>query len=145
MGVIPNTFFVRLTYHSSVCRYGPTFDLHFKPSLAAHGGQVLSTYPLSKGGFAILRGTSMATPYMAGCAALYLQARGKRPEVARQARDFFESTSVIVPSINSRTALPQTTIQQGAGMVDAFAAVTAQTFVSPGELLLNDTRNFKGV
>ncbi|KAK1224337.1 hypothetical protein PQX77_012766 [Marasmius sp. AFHP31] len=129
---------------SDFTSYGPSFDLLFKPSIAAHGGQVLSTYPLSKGGFAILPGTSMSTPYMAGCAALYLQARGKRPEVAKQARDFFESTSVVIPASSQRGALPQTTIQQGAGMVDAFAAVTTQTFVSPGELLLNDTRNFKG-
>ncbi|KAL0063639.1 hypothetical protein AAF712_009437 [Marasmius tenuissimus] len=131
---------------SDFTSYGPSFDLLFKPSIAAHGGQVLSTYPLSKGGFAILPGTSMATPYMAGCAALlYLQARGKRPEIAKQARDFFESTSIVIPASSQRNALPQTTIQQGAGMVDAFTAVTTQTFVSPGELLLNDTRNFKRV
>jgi len=45
---------------SSFSTFGPVNDLYFKPSLAAPGGNILSTYPRAKGSYAILSGTSMA-------------------------------------------------------------------------------------
>ncbi|KAJ8090040.1 hypothetical protein PM082_018620 [Marasmius tenuissimus] len=128
---------------SAFSTYGPSFDLRFKPSIGAHGGQILSTYPLAKGGYVVMPGTSMATPYLAGCAALYLQVRGKNADVARQARNFFESTSVMLPEPRGNSML-QSATSQGAGLVDAYAAAYAQTYVWPGELLLNNTEHFRG-
>ena len=92
----------------------------------------------------VMPGTSMATPYIAGCAALYLQARGKTAEVARQARNFFESTSVVLPASYEKNSMLQSATVQGAGLVDAYAAAYTQSYVWPGELLLNDTEHFKG-
>ncbi|KAL0058384.1 hypothetical protein AAF712_014946 [Marasmius tenuissimus] len=124
--------------------YGPSFDLRFKPSVGAHGGEVLSTYPLAKGGYIVIPGTSMAAPYLAGCAALYLQVRGNNADIARQARNFFESTSVMVPESHEENSMLQSVTSQGAGLVNAYAAAYTETYVWPGELLLNDTRHFRG-
>ncbi|KAK1226550.1 hypothetical protein PQX77_010478 [Marasmius sp. AFHP31] len=129
---------------SAFSTYGPSFDLRFKPSIGAHGGQILSTYPLTKGGYMVMPGTSMATPYLAGCAALYLQVRGKNADVARRARNFFESTSVMLPASHEENSMWQSVTAQGAGLVDAYAAAYAQSYVWPGELLLNDTEHFSG-
>ncbi|KAK1221838.1 hypothetical protein PQX77_015337 [Marasmius sp. AFHP31] len=124
--------------------YGPTYDFRFKPSLSAHGGSIVSTVPLDQGAYGLKSGTSMSAPYMAGCAALLLQARGRSIEVARQARDLFETTSIPILSDGSANAILQTATVAGAGVVDAYSAVRTETLVYPGELLLNDTQHFKG-
>lgn len=94
-------------------------------------------------GFAVLSGTSMATPFVAGSAALLFEAKGKKPEVGRSARTLFETTAKYVPS-NLTDADPlQTVTQQGAGLINVFDALHATTILSKGELILNDTANFK--
>ena len=129
---------------STFSTYGPTFDAFLKPSLAAPGGGIVSTFPLPMGAFAILSGTSMATPYVAGVSALLLAVRGRNANVARAARDILQSTANIVPFSKDESALFQTASQQGAGLVDAFKALTSTTIVAPGQLLLNDTAFFNG-
>ncbi|KAL0567379.1 hypothetical protein V5O48_014617 [Marasmius crinis-equi] len=124
--------------------YGPTYDFRFKPSVSAHGGSILSTIPRSQGSYGFKSGTSMSAPYVAGCAALILQARGRSADVARQVRDLLETTSVPVLSNHSKNALLQTVTIAGAGMVDAYAAAHSETLLWPGELLLNDTKHFNG-
>ncbi|KAF6763345.1 pyrolysin [Ephemerocybe angulata] len=128
---------------SAFSSYGPSNDFYFKPAVSAPGGGILSTIP--EGGYAVLSGTSMATPFVAGSAALLFEAKGKKPEVGRTARTLFESTAKYIPS-NLTDADPlQTVTVQGAGLINVYDALHATTILSKGELILNDTVNFKPV
>ncbi|KAI0633256.1 subtilisin-like protease [Trametes polyzona] len=128
---------------SSFTSYGPTNDFFFKPAIAAPGGNILSTFPVPLGTFAVLSGTSMATPFMAGVSALLFGVKGTSPEVGRTARTLFETTAQRVPSSHTDGDPLQTLTQQGAGLVNAFKAIHADVIVSPGELITNDTAHFK--
>ncbi|KAG9220554.1 hypothetical protein CCMSSC00406_0004010 [Pleurotus cornucopiae] len=129
---------------SSFTSYGPSNDFFFKPAVAAPGGNILSTLPVNLGLFGIESGTSMATPFVAGSAALLFQARGKSAAVGRSARTLFETTAQRVPSTHTDGDPLQTLTQQGAGLINVFNAIHTTTIVSPGELILNDTAHFKG-
>ena len=87
----------------------------------------------------LFTGTSMSTPYLAGVAALLLEA--KIP--ARQIRSLLQATASGIPISNKMNALPASLAYQGAGIVNVGAALKAVTSISPTELLLNDTANWK--
>jgi subtilisin family serine protease len=119
--------------------------MFFKPAVAAPGGNILSTLPVPLGSFGVESGTSMATPFIAGVSALIFAQKGVTPVVGRTATALLETTAQLVPSNHTPGSLLQTVAQQGAGLVDAFKALTTETVVFPGELLLNDTAHFKGL
>lgn len=126
---------------SSFSSFGPTQDLLMKPALSAPGGNITSTWLTNAGSWAVASGTSMSTPYMAGSAALLIQARTKA--VAKNVRTIFQSTAIGLPVSRDSKALPQTLSHQGAGLINVFDALNAKTELSPGELLLNDTAHWK--
>ncbi|EIN11775.1 subtilisin-like protease [Punctularia strigosozonata HHB-11173 SS5] len=128
---------------STFTSYGPTNDMFFKPAIAAPGGNIISTFPVPLGSFAVLSGTSMATPFMAGVSALLFGVKGTSPAVGIAARDLFQTTAQKVPSSKTDGDPLQTLTQQGAGLVDAFHALNTHIIVSPGQFVLNDTANFK--
>ncbi|KAF8070083.1 pyrolysin [Lyophyllum atratum] len=128
---------------SSFTSYGPSNDFFFKPAVAAPGGNILSTLPVTQGSFGVESGTSMATPFVAGSAALVLSVKGKSEAVARGLRTLFETTAQRVPSSHTDGDPLQTVTQQGAGLINVFKAIHTTTIVSPGELILNDTAHFE--
>jgi hypothetical protein len=85
----------------------------------------------------------MAAPNVAGASALVLSVRGKTKETALALRDFLQSTAVPVSASRSDAGPFQTLSQQGAGLVNVHAAARTKTVVTPAQLTLNDTSNFK--
>ncbi|KAF7357681.1 Minor extracellular protease vpr [Mycena venus] len=129
---------------STFTTYGPTNDFYFKPAITAPGGDILSTYPIPLGTWRLDSGTSMATPFLAGSAALFLSVKGKSPSVARSARTFFQATAKPISSSLTDGDPFQTVTQQGAGLVQVYDAIFGTTTLSRTELILNDTAHFAG-
>ncbi|KAJ8076300.1 hypothetical protein PM082_000719 [Marasmius tenuissimus] len=127
---------------SSFSSYGPTNDLFFKPAIIAPGGNILSTLPVTMESYGLSSGTSMAAPFIAGSAALLLEAKGKSIELVRSIQTLLETTAVTTPAEHGDDTVLQTLAQQGAGLINVFNAVHSTMVVTPGELLLNDTANF---
>ncbi|KAI1482852.1 subtilisin-like protein [Daldinia eschscholtzii] len=129
-------------------QWGPSFDLDLKPDIAAPGGNIFSTY--LDGEYAIMSGTSMATPYVAGIAALYIGAFGGR---SVHGKGFAHSLRRKI--ISSGAALPwfdgsdqdygftASVAQVGNGLVNGFKVVNYTTDVEYEKFNLNDTANFK--
>jgi hypothetical protein len=140
---VPNT--ASGGYMSTYTSWGPTFEVDVKPQLASPGGNILSTYPLALGGYAVLSGTSMACPLTAAVYALVMEARGtKDPKTienllsATANPNLFNSGSQTIPYLAP-------VAQQGAGLIQAYDAAYATTLLSVSSLSFNDTDNFNGV
>ncbi|KAM0132691.1 hypothetical protein ACHAP3_006361 [Botrytis cinerea] len=117
--------------------FGPTyFTYDLKPQISAPGGHILSTYPLGvNSNYAILSGTSMATPYVAGCFALV---KSQFPTASTsQILDLLQTTAAPVNWVWNSTII-SATAQQGAGLINAYDAIYAQTTISPGQIVLGD-------
>ncbi|KAM0436627.1 hypothetical protein ACHAPT_002335 [Fusarium lateritium] len=127
---------------SAFTSWGPTWEMDVKPQFGAPGGEILSTYPRDKGSFAVLSGTSMATPLLAGIVALIAEVRGTLDPI-------------FIENLLSATAKPQLfndgkafysflapVPQQGGGIVQAHDAAHSRIILSPSSLSFNDTDNF---
>jgi subtilisin family serine protease len=123
---------------SSFSSYGLAADLSLKPNIGAPGGLIYSTYPLERGGYATISGTSMASPHMAGAAALMLQAKPKTPSNAMKAR-FQNAADPKVWQGNPGLGFLDQVHRQGAGLVDIVGTITATATVEPGELAVGES------
>lgn len=122
--------------------WGPTWEMDVKPQFGAPGGQILSTYPKKMGSYAVLSGTSMATPLMAGIFALISEVRGtldpilienllsanSKPQLFNDGTAFYDFLAPVP--------------QQGGGLVQAHDAAHANVLLCPSSLSFNDTDNF---
>ncbi|KAG0004129.1 hypothetical protein BGZ80_005670 [Entomortierella chlamydospora] len=125
---------------SDFSSFGLDGDLRSKPDVAAPGGNILSTYPLAQGGYAVLSGTSMATPYIAGSHALYMQAKKSKPH-GDVIRKVFKNTATISSNFKSKTKASAT--KQGAGLVNVLKAITTTSSITPDHIDLLDSVHFK--
>jgi minor extracellular serine protease Vpr len=114
---------------------GPTaFEHRLKPDVSAPGGSILSsTLPGFTGGapFAVFDGTSMATPHVAGAAALLTQLHpGWTPQ---QIKSALVSTAGAAWSDTARTQEAPVDLE-GAGLVDLPDAAEPDVFTEPTSL-----------
>ncbi|MBE6944686.1 MAG: hypothetical protein E7459_01185 [Ruminococcaceae bacterium] len=116
---------------SSFSSIGPGTDLSLKPEISAPGGNIMSS--VIGGGYAVMSGTSMATPHMAGVAAVVRNYVRNELGVtdANQLRDITDALmmSTTVPAVNS-TGVEYSPRWQGAGIVNVKNAVTAQSYLT---------------
>ncbi|HEY6908022.1 MAG TPA: S8 family serine peptidase [Myxococcales bacterium] len=124
---------------SSFSSYGLAPDLTLKPDIGAPGGFIRSTFPLALGGYANLSGTSMASPHVAGAAALFLQAHPKTN--AHAMRDLLQNTASPKAWFgNPGLGFLDNVHRQGAGMLRIDKAVQATTAATPGKLSLGESQ-----
>lgn len=133
---LPNTF----------TSWGLLFDLTVKPDIAAPGGNIFSTYIHDT--YAALSGTSMATPCVAGVAALYISKNGGRKahgaEFARDLAKCIISSGALLPWYDGTTTnydFAAPVAQIGNGLINAYKVVQYSTELTYDVFNLNDTQH----
>ena len=134
------------SYYTTI---GATNDLFLKPDIGAPGAYILSAY--LDNGYAVMSGTSMACPYVAGIAALYISKHGGR---ATHGAGFGKALAARILSSgmpvpwNAGTGdvhdygIPASVAQVGTGLVNATKVLDYDTSLSFTKFALNDTRHF---
>jgi subtilisin family serine protease len=153
--------------------WGGAYDLTLKPDVAGPGGEIYSSWAEGNpdppfefvASWHVYNGTSMAAPYVAGAAALYLSKHGGRSKsgngIAKKAIESIRASGRNVPwgmepfsdpdvridppnpnPIPKGAVAPVTHV--GSGLLNAFNAVNYRTSISSASISLNDTANFKG-
>lgn len=120
---------------SSFSSLGLTTELGLKPDIAAPGGSIYSTWPLELGAYASESGTSMASPHVAGTAALLLQARPGLS--ATMVREILQNNAV--PALDEAGAVADSVHRQGAGLVHIDAAVLNPVRAAPSKIALGES------
>ena len=121
---------------SDFSSWGVTPDLKLKPEITAPGGDIYSTLP--GGLYGSMSGTSMASPHMAGAAAVmaqYINEQLDGTNLSQQARTALSNKllmSTAVPVKNEQN-LPYSPRKQGAGLVQLGRATTAKAYLSSAD------------
>jgi serine protease AprX len=103
---------------------GPTLNNRIKPDISAPGAQITSADANSGGLYQTFSGTSMATPFVAGVAALMLDHQSSLTNATIK-------TTLMSTAVDWGSSGPD--IDYGAGRLDAFAAIKALPGASLGD------------
>ncbi|PNH33502.1 hypothetical protein BJF96_g3219 [Verticillium dahliae] len=132
-------------FASTFTSWGPTWEAELKPQFAAPRGHILSLWPRALGSYAVLGGTSMATPLVSGVLALLAEIRGRLDPVeltnilaATAKPHFFNDGN---QAFNQLAPVPK----QGAGLIQAYEAAFTTTILSVSSLAFNDTEHLRSL
>ena len=115
---------------SSFTSWGPTPNLDFKPEITAPGGKIYST--LNDNKYGTKSGTSMATPYTAGSAALIKESLNNSNIVLRdkELSDFMKTTMINTAKVLKDGDMPYSPRIQGGGLVQIEKAIENKVLVT---------------
>ena len=123
---------------SDFSSFGTDAELTLKPDIGGPGGQIYSTWPHQQfGGHNSISGTSMASPHIAGLAALLLQAKNKNIAPG-MVRTLLMNTALPKGVNVAPSAGLEPTWRQGAGLAQIVGAVTTPAWVTPSKLSLGE-------
>jgi subtilisin family serine protease len=123
---------------SDFSSFGTDAELGLKPDIGGPGGQIYSTWPHQQfGGHNTIGGTSMASPHVAGLAALILQSKNKKISPA-MVRTLLMNTALPKGLNIAPTAVLEPTWRQGAGLAQIVSAVTTPAWVTPSKISLGE-------
>ncbi|MGN0818422.1 MAG: leucine-rich repeat protein, partial [Candidatus Coproplasma sp.] len=127
--IIVNDKFQSGPFMNDYSSWGATPDLKLKPDVTAHGGEITSTV---SGGYDEMSGTSMASPNLAGFAALvrsYLDEKNQNytnVELTALSNQLIMSTAT---TVYDEEGLPYSPRKQGAGLATLANVLTSQAYL----------------
>ncbi|GAP91080.2 putative minor extracellular protease vpr protein [Rosellinia necatrix] len=124
---------------STFTTWNPTFEMDVKPQVASPGGNILSTYPQTLGSYAVISGTSMACPLVAGIYALIADVRGTFDPATLENLIASTANPRLYNAGGGASGIFAPVAQVGAGLVQAYDAAYATTLLSRSSLAFNDT------
>ncbi|KAG0085445.1 hypothetical protein BGZ92_008994 [Podila epicladia] len=137
---------VNSMFMSGFTSLGTDNQLFAKPDITAPGGKIWSTIPVKMGKYATFSGTSMSSPYIAGCVALYLEghpgASNATSRTLSAVRTAFENAARPRPNQVGYKGYASV-VQQGSGLINLWYAFNNPAVASPETLSLNDTANMQ--
>ncbi|KAM6478861.1 subtilisin-like protein [Trichoderma sp. SZMC 28011] len=127
--------------------WGPTNELLLKPDIGAPGFEILSTIPGND--YISMSGTSMAAPYIAGIAALYISKHGGR-EMHGSGFAKMLSNRIVSSGVSIGWAVGDTDLkfrappfQVGTGLVNAIKVIDYDTQLEFEPFSLSDSIQFR--
>lgn len=140
-------------FASPFTSWGPTWELDVYPDVGAPGGNILSTFLLDAGGYAVLSGTSMAAPITAAIYALVGEVRGSFDPTtlgsiitSTSKANWWNNAVFDLQTGDYKSNISYGTLapvpQQGPGLIQAYDAAFVSTILSVQSIAFNDTDNF---
>jgi minor extracellular serine protease Vpr len=137
-----NTVEVPLTTAGTISDFsswGTDAELQLKPDIGAPGGQIYSTWPHQQyGGHNSISGTSMASPHVAGLAALILQAKSKNITPAQVQTLLMNTSQPADVNVAKGSGFLEPTWRQGSGLAQIVPAVQTPAWVTPAKFSLGE-------
>jgi subtilisin family serine protease len=124
---------------------GLAADLSLVPTITAPGGKIYSTLPVEQGAHGNMSGTSMASPFVAGAAAVLLQAKSTLAKKPSSVAQLLYNTAVPVSKATEKgvTNRAEAVFRQGSGLVNLDGALGATVTASPSVLKLGEGSSHK--